>query len=103
MLLRAGIHPLYARRLVLRALLFWGGARLAVTGLGAAADVPPGALGPRAALLLAGMVAVLAHVDARAMREQTFHANLGTPRWAGAATAALLVLLLESVVAALAR
>ena len=93
------VHPAYLRTVVLRGLVLWLLCRLVVTGLAAASTGFALALSPLAIMLLVPAVAALAHIDARALRESVFHANLGTPGWLPAAAAALLVLVSEMVVA----
>jgi hypothetical protein len=98
----APAHPLYLRRLLRRGLLLWLLARMAVTALGAAADVPFLVPGPRTLLLLIALVAMLAHVDARVMRETVLHENLGTPPWLPAAVAAGSAFTIELLIRAVA-
>lgn len=64
-----------------RGLLLWLAVRVVLLGGTAAVGAPSVLLSPLALLMLVGVVAVLCRVDARLMREQIFHANLGTPTW----------------------
>jgi hypothetical protein len=89
----------YARTIVRRALLIWLLTRVVVAGIGVAAKVGLQlTLSPVTILLLAAVVAVLADVDARVMREPLFYANLGTPAWLNAALAGAIVLCIETAI-----
>jgi hypothetical protein len=92
------VHVAYLRAIVRRGLVLWLLCRLVVLSLGAFADALVLVLPPPGVTLLAGAVAGLADIDARAMRESVFHANLGTPAWMSALTGALLVLVIELVI-----
>jgi hypothetical protein len=66
--------------------------------------IPPGAgipptititVSPIAVALIIAATGVLAHVDARMMREPLFHALLGIPRWLPGATATATAVIME--------
>lgn len=100
-----GAHPRYLQRLLRRAFFLWLVARLVVTALVALAGEPGDrslALSPMAIMIFTAALAGLAQLDARAMREPLFHANLGTPRVLPALLTAVLVLLLELMIAVVA-
>jgi hypothetical protein len=94
----AGLDVAYAGRLLRRALLLWLPLRvlLLVGAVKLGLDprpVPPGHL------LFVAVAAVLCAVDARALRETVFQANLGTPAWVPAAAGATVAVLLELAIA----
>lgn len=91
----------YLRTIVWRALVLWllvRLVRLVVSAYGALSVGLTLAMSPLASLVLAGIVAALADVDARAMREPLFYASLGTPAWLPAALAGLCALVVEALI-----
>lgn len=92
----------YYLHLVRRGLLLWLAARSMVLAGSAAVGAPMLTLPPLALIMLLGVVMVLCSVDARLMREQIFHANLGTPMWAPVAVGMATALSMELVAAVVA-
>jgi hypothetical protein len=87
---------------VARGALLWLLVRLVITGMAAAVS-PPSAhfmsLPPVIAAAVVALVATLARVDSRIMREQVFYANLGVPSVLTPGLAAVTAITLELSVA----
>jgi hypothetical protein len=92
-----GTDAVYAARLMRRAIVLWLPLRVIILGLAMSfgLDPRPGAAGT---MLMAAVAASLCSLDARALREPIFHANLGTPPWAPAVAGASVAVCLEVIV-----
>ena len=98
------LHPLYLRSLLRRSFIVWLLARITLLAVSAAPPLgePVLAMTPVVALVLLPSLALFAQIDARAMRETLFHANLGTPRLAPAVISLIVASLLELTIAVIA-
>jgi hypothetical protein len=88
----------YVLAQIARGTLLWVLVRLLITSMAAAVTPPTGhlfLLPPVITAAVIGIVAFLARVDARIMRERLFHENLGIPALLTPALAALAAIMLE--------
>jgi hypothetical protein len=86
--------------MVTRALLLWVLVRIAVM---AVAMAPHLSLSFASVVIIVAVIPALCHVDARAMREDLFYANLGRPAWAPAVVGLLAACALELLIAVIVR